>query len=135
MMSFVRSHSRRQKLALLSLLYFVQGLPFGFQSTALPVILRQQGQSLATIGLAQALALPWLFKIVWAPAVDRYFWPGVGRRRSWILPMQCLLAAACAAAAWAPTHLGALLTAVLFMNLFAATMDIAVDGLAIERLG
>jgi PAT family beta-lactamase induction signal transducer AmpG len=34
------------------------------------------------------LALPWALKFVWAPVVDRWWWPRVGRRHSWILPMQ-----------------------------------------------
>ena len=46
------------KLGILWTLYFVQGLPFGFQATALPVYLRDAGMSLTGIGLATALALP-----------------------------------------------------------------------------
>ena len=44
-------------LSFLTLLYFVQGLPFGFQATALPVFLRQQGVSLTRIGLLGLLRL------------------------------------------------------------------------------
>lgn len=124
------------RLAVLFALYFVQGLPFGFQVGALPVFLREAGVSLTTIGLASALALPWTAKILWAPVVDRWWWPRLGRRRSWILPMQLALAATCAAAAF--THpeerLLPLLGLVLCMNLFTATMDIAVDGLAVDVL-
>lgn len=127
---------RAQKLTWLSLLYFVQGLPFGFQATSLPVLLRQQGVSLTGIGLAGALALPWMLKIIWAPAVDRYSSARWGRRRTWILPMQLGLAAAATAAAFVSpeTQLTTLLVLVLLMNFFAATMDIAVDGLAVSLL-
>ncbi|GAB4517437.1 MAG: MFS transporter [Haliangiales bacterium] len=138
------------RLATLFALYLVQGLPFGFQVGALPVFLREAGVSLTTIGLAGALSLPWTLKILWAPLVDRFYWPRLGRRRSWILPMQVALALVCAAAAWfepaladaapaadAPSPLlllAPLLSLVLAMNLFAATMDVAVDGLAVEVL-
>jgi MFS family permease len=125
-----------RKLGILWTLYFVQGLPFGFQATALPVYLRDAGMSLAGIGLVTALALPWTLKIFWAPLVDRYGSPRFGRRRSWILPLQALLAAACAAAAFVTPdeRLTAVLLLVLLMNVFAATLDIAVDGLAVDLL-
>ncbi len=106
------------------------------QATALPVLLRQQGTSLAAIGLAGALALPWMLKIVFAPFVDARWSARIGRRRSWILPLQLGLAIACTAAAFVdPSRSLVPLLALLFvMNLFAATMDVAVDGLAIDLL-
>jgi PAT family beta-lactamase induction signal transducer AmpG len=125
----------RRDLWLLWGLYFVQGLPFGFQATAIPVILRERGASLTVVGFSAVLALPWLLKPLWAPIVDRYHSPRIGRRRSWLLPMQLLLALALIATALIGTNLLALLMAmVLTMNLFAATLDIAVDGLAVDVL-
>jgi MFS family permease len=125
-----------RKLGLLSALYIVQGMPFGFQSTALPVYLREAGVSLKTIGFLSALALPWALKALWAPLVDRYGSARLGRRKSWILPMQAGLALTCAAAAFVPMPeaLSTLLALVFLMNLFAATQDIAVDGLAVDLL-
>jgi MFS family permease len=125
-----------RKLGVLWTLYFVQGLPFGFQATALPVYLREAGMSLTGIGLATALALPWSLKVLWAPLVDRFGSRRWGRRRSWILPLQLALAACCAAAALVPPHRGLtpLLVLVLGMNLLAATLDVAVDGLAVDVL-
>ncbi len=125
-----------KKVGLLGALYFVQGLPFGFQSTALPVYLRTQGVSLKVIGFLGALALPWMLKVLWAPLVDRYSSARIGRRKSWILPMQALLAATCVAAAFVVEQgaLPLLLGLIFLMNLFAATQDIAVDGLAVKLL-
>ena len=127
---------RAAPLALLGALYLVQGLPYGLQAQALGVYLRQAGVSLTAIGFSSALAAPWLLKPLWAPLVDRHFHPGFGRRRSWIVPMQALLALTCLAAAAVPPREGllVLLALVLLMNLFAATMDIAVDGLAVDML-
>ena len=124
------------RLWLLCALYFVQGLPFGFQVTALPVYLRTRGVSLAALGFAGALSLPWMLKALWAPLVDRYGSERVGRRRSWILPMQAGLALACAGAALAADSdsLPLLLGLIFVMNLFAATQDIAVDGFAVDLL-
>src|SRR5262249_35098151 len=120
-----------RKIALLASLYFAQGLPFGFQVTALPAYLRESGVSLAGLGFAGLLSLPWMGKALWAPLVDR-----ARRRKSWIVPMQALLMVACGLAALVPpsSGLGLLLALVFFMNLFAATQDIAVDGLAVDML-
>jgi MFS transporter, PAT family, beta-lactamase induction signal transducer AmpG len=123
------------RVAILSIFYLVQGLPFGFQATALPVYLTASGASLTMIGLVGGLAAPWLLKPVWAPIVDRYQSARFGRRRGWIIPLQAALASTCLAAAFVPTEqLGLLLTLIALTNLFAATMDIAVDGLAIDLL-
>lgn len=124
------------RIAFLSSLYLVQGLPFGFQANALAALLRDQGVSMTHITLTTALALPWSLKALWAPLVDRHHVRALGRRRSWILPMQLLLALSMIAAAFAPVHPDPLplLALVLLMNLFAATMDIAVDGLAVDLL-
>jgi MFS family permease len=132
----VKRISPLKKVGLLGALYFVQGLPFGFQSTALPVYLRTQGVSLKVIGFLGALALPWMLKVLWAPLVDRYSSARIGRRKSWILPMQALLAATCVAAAFVVEQgaLPLLLGLIFLMNLFAATQDIAVDGLAVKLL-
>ncbi|MEM7481384.1 MAG: MFS transporter [Acidobacteriota bacterium] len=117
-------------------LYFVQGLPYGFQVTALPVYLRGEGVSLAEIGWAAALSLPWMLKFLWAPWVDRHRRGPLGPRRSWILPLQGLLAATCFVASFVIPQgsLTAVLVLVLAMNLAAATLDIAVDGLAVDFL-
>ena len=124
------------RLPLLALLYFVQGLPFGFQATALPIYLRASGVSLVAIGFTGALTLPWMLKVLWAPLVDRYGSRRFGRRRSWIVPMQLGLALSAGAAALVSPDqgLGLLLALVFLMNLCAATQDIAVDGLAIDLL-
>ena len=124
------------KLALLSSLYLSQGLPFGFFTQALPVLLRKQGLSLPAIGLAHLLALPWALKFLWAPSMDRHGSARWGRRRGYILPLQCLSAALLLSlavpAAGLDTHL--LMAAVLGVNLLAATQDVATDGLAVDLL-
>lgn len=122
-------------LAVLFLLYLSQGLPYGFQKMALPLLLREQGASLSSIGFLGALALPWAFKALWAPLLDRFYSARFGRRKSWILPMQCLLLGSIGMAGfYGTTDLKMLLAAVFLMNLFAATQDIAVDGFAIDTL-
>ncbi len=124
------------KLGLLGALYFSQGLPFGFFTQALPVMLRESGFSLGTIGLTQLLAMPWGLKFLWAPIVDRYSFPGAGPRKSWIVPLQlgAVLMLGLLAFTDTESRIGLLLAAVFVVNLLSATQDIATDGLAIDML-
>lgn len=126
----------RQKVVLLGALYLSQGLPYGFFTQALPVLLREMGRSLPEIGLANLLALPWALKFLWAPVVDRWWSARLGRRRSWILPLQALtIAMAVGIAGLDPQQdLSVVLGAFLVANLLAATQDIATDGLAVSLL-
>lgn len=121
----------RHPLALLSSLYAAQGLPFGFFTLALPVLMREAGWSLTAIGLLQLLALPWLLKFLWAPWVDHH-----GARRTWLLGLQGCSVVAALTLVW--LDLGSesrgLLLAVLVFNLLAATQDIVTDGLAVRVL-
>ena len=75
---------------LLFSLYWAQGLPVGFMTHALPVILRYQGVSLAQIGGFGLLMAPWAIKVLWAPWVDQCGHKRIGHYRSWILPTQLL---------------------------------------------
>jgi MFS family permease len=121
-------------LALLSALYFVEGVPWGFQSQALPIFLREHHESLTVIGLLNALSLPWMTKALWAPFVDRYGSHRFGRRKSWIVPLQIALMLSCLFGAWVvrSPEWKPVLFVVFLMNACAATMDIAVDALAVD---
>lgn len=122
---------RTPHLPLLAALYTAQGLPFGFFTLALPVLMREAGWSLTALGFLQFLGAPWVLKMLWAPVVDHH-----GSRRAWLLSMQlgsCALALAMAAIGF---HEGsiALFAAVFLFNLLAATQDVATDGLAVRLL-
>jgi MFS family permease len=125
------------KLGVLGGLYFSQGLPFGFFTQALPLLLRQRGLSLGQIGLTSLLAMPWALKFAWAPAVDRYSLPALGRRKSWILPLQLATVAilvGLAAAPGAAASTSGIMAAFLLLNLASASQDVATDGLAVDLL-
>lgn len=125
-----------RKLVLLASLYASQGLPFGFFSQTLPVLMRQQQYSLRWIGLSTLLALPWALKWLWAGLVDTVYRPSWGRRRSWILPLQTLSCLTLAGLALLGERevLVWLLIGSFLTNLFSATQDVATDGLAVEQL-
>ncbi|OTG65624.1 MFS transporter [Acinetobacter silvestris] len=126
---------------LLFSLYWAQGLPVGFMTHALPVILRYQGVSLAQIGGFGLLMAPWAIKVLWAPWVDRCGYKSIGHYRSWILPAQLLsviiliiLSFLPIQALNQPLYLGMFFVALLCMNGIGATQDIATDGLAVSIL-
>jgi MFS family permease len=122
--------TRSRLLGMLGALYLAQGLPFGFFTQALPVMLRKQGVSLELIGLSSLLALPWALKFLLAPTVDRR-----GSRRAWVLAMQAAtVVTLLVAAALDPSATGPLLVVIAVVNALAATQDIATDALAVDLL-
>ncbi len=123
--------TRRHKILLLTGLYVAQGLPFGFFTQALPVLLRDAGLSLKAISATSLLFLPWALKFLWAPFVDRY-----GTRRQWLLPLQVASVAGALLLSQVDLSRGyvAVLAAAFLFNLIAACQDVATDGLAVRML-
>lgn len=120
------------RFVLLAALYIAQGLPFGFFTLALPVLMRDAGWSLTAISALQFLALPWGIKFLWAPVLDRH-----GTRRGWLMGFQLSAVAAALLLSQidlAPDSL-ALLGAVFVFNLIAASQDVVTDGLSVRLLG
>lgn len=132
----------RSRLWLLLTLYVCQGLPTGVFTQALPAILRRYDVPLTVIGLSGLLAMPWALKFLWAPFVETHFSARTGQRRSWILPMQfaalfmlLLIAFFDPLRLATPAGVAAFFVLMFLVNLFAATQDIATDGLAVRTLG
>ena len=130
-----------QLYLLLFSLYWAQGLPVGFMTHALPVILRAQGVSLTHIGGFGLLMAPWAIKVLWAPWVDKFGSSGFGHYRSWIIPTQILTISILILLSFIPieslnhpTYLLAFFITLLLMNTVGATQDIATDGLAVSIL-
>ncbi|MCW5711358.1 MFS transporter [Shinella sp.] len=122
---------------LIGALYFTQGLPMGLSMEAVPVLMRQGGASMDVIALVPLAGLPWIIKFLWAPVVDNHWKAGLGRRRSWIAPMQVILAACLVALAFLPLEGRGLSFAVVALalgSIASATQDTATDGLAAEQL-
>src|SRR5262245_64130224 len=75
------------------LLSFSSGLPLGLVWIAIPDWLRSSGVDIKTVGLISLAQAPWTFKVLWAPLMDRYAPPFMGRRRGWAAIMQVVLMA------------------------------------------
>jgi MFS transporter, PAT family, beta-lactamase induction signal transducer AmpG len=118
------------------LLGFSSGLPLYVSSTLVQAWLSERGVGLHEIGLLTLTGLPYTWKFLWAPLLDRYRLPLLGRRRGWALCMQLGLLSAIASfglldPARSMSSVAALAGAVA---LFSATQDIALDAYRRELL-
>ncbi len=82
------------RAAVVALLGFASGLPLALTGQAMQAWLSMEGLDVATIGFLSLVGLPYTFKFLWAPLMDRFDLPWLGRRRGWLVLTQLLLAAA-----------------------------------------
>jgi MFS transporter, PAT family, beta-lactamase induction signal transducer AmpG len=137
-MGLYLSQSTLLRLIAFSLLYFAQGIPIGLFTIALPAWLAANGADAADVGTMVAVTgLPWAFKLVSGPFMDRFSFPAMGRRRPWVIASQlglCLALASLVVVGDLPEDLWLLIVIGVVTNSFAALQDVAVDGMAIEIL-
>jgi len=105
------------------------GFPNQITESALQAWLKDAGATNTTIGVMSYVALPYLLKFLWAPLIDRYPLPLLGRRRGWMFVMQLALAVAIALLALQDPRLALAPVAAcaLAIVFFSATQDIAFD--------
>ena len=136
----------RRNFLLLVLLYFLQGIPMGLASGSVPFLLKQKHFSYGQIGVFTLASYPYSLKLLWSPIVDAVWSPRLGRRKSWIMPVQVcsgigmiylggrvkeMMDAAGASdgsGVWSFTWWW------FFLVFLCATQDIAVDGWALTLL-
>ncbi|NTW35662.1 MAG: MFS transporter, partial [Syntrophobacteraceae bacterium] len=85
-------YSSRRVLTMLGL-GFASGLPLALTGTTLQAWMASEQVDLRVIGIFSLVGLPYTLKVLWAPLMDRFSMPWLGRRRGWILLAQLLLGA------------------------------------------
>jgi PAT family beta-lactamase induction signal transducer AmpG len=134
--SFILADNRRARFATGSIMYFAQGIPMGLLSIAIPVWLASQGVSAGEIGSYLAvIVLPWAFKLITGPLMDRYEFLPMGRRKPWVIGAQLGLSLALLALTFVERpaeQIGLLMLIGVLINSFTATQDVAVDGMSID---
>ena len=112
-----------------ALMGFASGLPLFLTGFTLKAWLTDSGLDLKAIGLFGLITQPYALKFLWAPVLDRYLPPFLGRRRGWMVLAQAALVALLALMALADPRASVTRIAVLgFLVAFAsASQDIAVD--------
>ena len=119
------------KMAALIFLGFASGLPFNLigNGKAFQAWMTASGVDLTKIGLFSMIGLPYSLKFLWAPVLDRYIPPILGRRRGWLIITQIILFIAIAAMSLhdPATGLQALAVNAVLIAFFSASQDIAGD--------
>lgn len=119
------------RYSLLSLLYCIQGAPYGFQTSCLPLLLRQAGLSFSSLSAMKLLFLPWVCKPLYTPLLER-----TRSLRWWLVSSLAAMAASCLLAALlvGEQDLRALSLLLILLNLASAAQDVCVDSLALTIL-
>ena len=115
---------------------FSSGLPLYLLINLLPAWLRGEGVDLKAIGLFALIQLPFTWKFLWAPLMDRYVLPILGRRRGWMLASQlALLGSMTAFGLYTPQQNLASIAALSFaVAFFSASQDVVIDAFRREIL-
>lgn len=135
----------RRNFGLLVLLYFLQGVPMGLAMGSVPFLLKPK-MSYSALGVFSLASYPYSLKLLWSPVVDAVWSPKVGRRKSWIVPIQLLSGIGML---WLGSHAEEMMDTAgkdggsgiwgftgwwFFLVFMCATQDIAVDGWALTLL-
>lgn len=147
---------------LLVVLYFLQGIPVGLAFGTVPFLLKSMAKdtTFTELGLFSMATYPYSLKILWSPIVDSFYSSKIGRRRSWIIPVQLISGLMLWLLGFLISHnwvfagvdnayknsdvpidvtgkhlnISSLTLCFLLLVFLCATQDIAVDGWALEIL-
>ncbi len=119
-----------------AILYVAQGIPEGMTYFGIPAWMAMHGKTAGEIGsFAAVVGIPWSFKILVAPLMDRFTFLSMGRRRPWVMVGQLGLIVSFITMAFVPDPLNnihLLMAAGFCISFFGAFQDVAVDGMAID---
>ncbi|HHH43036.1 MAG TPA: MFS transporter [Gammaproteobacteria bacterium] len=126
--------SGRMLVALL--MGFSSGLPLLLTGSVLQAWMTREGVDLGTIGLFALVGLPYTLKFLWAPLLDRFSLPLLGRRRGWLLLIQASLMVSIAGLGWTHPAQSPLIVAVVawLVTFFSSSQDIVIDAYRREAL-
>ena len=115
---------------------FSSGLPLYLLINLVPAWLKSEGADLKQIGLFALIGLPYTWKFLWSPLVDRYAVPLLGRRRGWMFVTHIALIASIAGLGFLrpQTDIWTIAYVAAAVAFFSATLDIAIDAFRRELL-
>ena len=124
------------RLLVVLLLGFASGLPLALTGQAMQAWLSMEGLDVATIGFLSLVGLPYTFKFLWAPLMDRFELPLLGRRRGWLVLTQLALAAMLMVmAATSPTQATRVFALLAVVVAFvSASQDVVIDAYRTDLL-
>ncbi len=129
-------NSSAWKLLIILILGFASGLPLGLTGQSLQAWLTLDNIDMATIGFFSLVGIPYTFKFIWAPLMDRFEVPFLGRRRGWIIITQLGLALALALmSTFNPTaQTQALALAAVLVAFLSASQDVVINAYTADIL-
>jgi PAT family beta-lactamase induction signal transducer AmpG len=112
------------------------GLPLLMIGSTLQAWMTDQHVNLSVVGLFSLVGMPYTFKFAWAPFLDRYVPPFLGRRRGWIFITQLCLAASVAVLSFLSPAANPWRVALIafLIAFFSASQDIVIDAYRREVL-
>ena len=115
---------------------FSCGLPLLLTMSVLQAWMKEDGLDLTVIGLINLVQIPYTWKFIWAPLMDRYALPFLGRRRGWLLVAQLALIASITGLGYSnpANHFWMMVIMAMLVAFFSATQDIIVDAYRREDL-
>lgn len=118
------------------LMGFSSGLPLLLTISVLQAWMKEEGVDLTVIGLMALVGLPYTVKFLWAPFLDRFTLPILGRRRGWLLVAQLALSVSIVGLGTTdPAHSPMMVAAAAFLvTFFSASQDIVIDAYRREDL-
>ena len=127
---------RSKRVALCIAIGFASGLPLYMRGSTLNVWMRNVGVDLKAITLFTLIGFIYTFKFLWAPVIDRYRPPWLGRRRGWMFVLQLgLIAGIIALGAVGASKVGmAIVVLAAVVTFLSATHDIAADAYRVDML-
>lgn len=127
---------RLRRLFVILLLGFASGLPLALTGGAMQAWLTVDGLDLVTLGFLSLIGIPYTFKFLWAPLIDRFDLPLLGRRRGWIVLMLFALGAALVLmSTLSPArNLALFATVAVLVACLSATLDVVVDAYRTDLL-
>ena len=131
-----RASTGAVRLIAVTVLGFASGLPLALTGQAMQAWLSADGIDIATIGFLSLVGLPYTFKFLWAPLMDRFEPPWLGRRRGWLVLSQLALAGALVWMASTPpsSSLAAFALLACLVATLSASQDIVVDAYRTDLL-
>ena len=124
------------RAVVVTLLGFASGLPLALTGQAMQAWLSTAGLDVAAIGFMSLVGLPYTFKFLWAPLMDRFDLPWLGRRRGWLVLTQLMMAGALLLlASISPTGATrAFALMALAVAFISASQDVVIDAYRTELL-
>jgi len=124
------------KMILMLVLGFASGMPLALTGSTLTAWMVTEGVDIKTIGLYSLVGLPYAFKFLWSPLMDRFVPPFLGRRRGWMIITQlALILTICSMGFFNPSSTPLLIaTLAVALAFFSASQDIVLDAYRTEYL-